>query len=399
MFRTKVLALLAVLAVACGTAQGVERPLSGDVLLLATAQGIETLSVTTGRIDQRISEGIVGTDGRIVSTNFDGTSTRVNVMAPTGNVLSRAEVEGDVVGEIVTDELIALVDRAGAGDTAYLSAPKAWTRIVVLDDGGRQREFTLDGNFEPEAFKVDGSELFMIEYIPAMAPDRYRVRRLKLESGAVMPIGRLKQNAPGQMQGSGRSQVMSPYEDELYTLYTQQLDAGHEGAEHEEGVAHAFVHVLNLGQGWAHCIDLPSVFASGLATASAIAVNPNGSRVFVGDWTSGAVAALNPQRVRLVKTVTGLDLGTEDDETFAQASNDRLYLAGNASVAVLDADTFRILERWSVGAEVTGIRLVEERLFVSTTDSVEVMDAASGRVLRSIPVVGATGIEGVVLDV
>jgi hypothetical protein len=399
MFRTKVLVLLAVLAVACGTAQGVERPLSGDVVLLATPSGIGALSVRTGRIERRITEGIVGPDGQIVSTSFDGNSTQVIRTAPRGKVLAHGRVEGDVVGRVVTDELIALADRAGAGDTKYLSVPKARTRIVVLDDDGRQREFMLDGNFEPEAFKVDGSELFMIEYIPALAPDRYRVRRLKLESGAVMPIGRLKQNAPGQMQGTGRNQVMAPYGDELYTLYTQQIDPGHEDEGHGADVAHAFVHVLNLDQGWAHCIDLPSIFASGPATAGAIAVNPYGSRVYVGDWTQGVVALLNPRRVRLVRTVTDLDLGTEDDETFAAASNDRLYMAGNDSVVVLDARSFEILDRWDLAAEVTGLRLVDARLFVSTTDSVEMMDAASGRVLRSISVVGATGIEGVVLDV
>lgn len=399
MLKTKALALVAVTAVACGTAQGIEEPISSNAILVRTTRGIEAVSLGTGQVQRRIPEGIVsvGAD-RVVSTTTDGTSTRVTTMDLAGEVLSRATLEGNMVARVATNELVALTDRAGAGETAYLPAPKERTRVVVLDSDGTQREFELEGNFEPEAFKVSGTELFMIEYIPAMAPDRYQVRRLKLRSGAVVPIGRFKSNAPDQMQGTGRTQVLAPAGHELYTLYTQQPDAGHAGDAHAHGISHAFVHVLNLDQSWAHCVDLPSVFASGRATASAIAVNPSGSRVFVADWTSGSVASLIPRKVRVAKTVTGLELGSEDDETFAAASSDQLYIAGNDAIVVLDASTLSIIDRWSIGAEVVGLELDDERLFVSTAGSVIVLDPINGRSLQSVPVDGTLGIEGVVLD-
>ena len=397
MLKTRALALVATVAVGCGTAQGIEEPISSDAILVSTLRGIEAVSLGTGQVQRRIPEGIVSAEAdRVVSTTTDGTSTRVTTMDLAGEVLSRATVEGNMLARVATDERVALTDRAGAGETAYLPAPKERTRVVVLDGDGTQREFELEGNFEPEAFKVSGTELFMIEYIPAMAPDRYRVRRLKLRSGDVVPIGRLKLNAPGQMQGTGRTQVLAPAGHELYTLYTQQPDAGHAGEAHAHGIGHAFVHVLNLDQAWAHCVDLPSVFASGHATASAIAVNPSGTRVFVADWTSGSVASLKPHKVRLATTVTGLDLGSEDDETFAAASSDRLYIAGNDSVVVLDANTLSLVDRWSVGAEIVGLELDDERLFVSTAESMIVLDLVNGRSLQSVPVDGTLGIEGVV---
>jgi hypothetical protein len=398
MLKNKGLALSMTVLTACATAQGVEHASSGDVALVATSSGIEAVSLDDGHVAQRFPEAVVarGAD-RIVTTSYQHGSTEVTTSDLTGKVIFRAQVKGDVLARIVTDDYVALTARAGAGETPYLPAPKERTWLVILDEKGHQRGSMLRGNFEPEAFSLDRSQLFMIEYIPPMAPDRYRVRRLHMDSGKIKPIGRLKLNAPGQMQGTGRTQVMAPAGHELYTLYTQQLDAGHDDEDHGEGFAHAFVHVLNLDQAWAHCIDLPAVFASGLATASAIAVNPSGSRVFVADWTSGAVAALNPHKVRLARTATGIDFGSVDEETFAAASDDRIYVAGNGSIVVLNAEDLSVEDRWEAGDEVVGLVLEDAKLFVATSSSLIEMDAATGRTITSASVAGATGLESVVL--
>ena len=42
------------------------------------------------------------------------------------------------------------------------------------------RRYMLAGNFEPEAFSLDGRALFVIEFSPPLAPYRYRVRSLDL---------------------------------------------------------------------------------------------------------------------------------------------------------------------------------------------------------------------------
>lgn len=370
--KVRILAMVAAGLVACGTAQGLEEPAPGPLVLLSTSGGIELVS-DTGKVDQTIPGGVAAPDREsFVSAVSDGETTTLTRMTPKGAVLDSAAVEGDVIARVVTDDLIAMTDRSEAGATTYLPAPKERTRVVVLADDGAEREYLLRGNFEPEAFKVDGTELFLIEYIPALAPERYRVRRLRLGDGKVLPIGRLKLNAPGQMQGTGRTQVMAPSEEELYTLYTRQAEAGHDHEAHVTG-NHAFVHLLNLRDSWAHCIDLPAVFASGRATASALAVNPSGTHVFVADWTNGAVAALNPRRVSVIRTVD-IAFGSADDSTFAAADGHRVFVAGNDEVVVLDAESLTVLDRWTYEEEIAGLSLIDDHLFVSVADGVVVRD-------------------------
>ena len=397
--KTKVLALASAGLMACGTARGLEGlPATGDVVFLATPSGLQALATDSGSIERELPGGKAAPGFEVlVSSVPDGSFTKVTRLSPDGEILSRTMVEGDVTARVVTDDLVALGDAESSGETPYLPAPKLNTNIVILDDSGAQRTYRLSGNFEPEAFKVDGSELFMIQYLPALAPERYRVRRLRLDDGAVRPIGRLKLNAPGQMQGTGRTQALSPWGDELYTLYTQQIDAGHDADHHaaNDAVAgHAFVHMLNLADGWAHCIDLPAVFASGSATASAIAVNPAGDRVFVADWTHGAVSALNPRRARVIDTAE-VSFGSSDATTFAVATPERLFVAGSSDVVVLDPRTFEVLDSWSYATEITGMSLSDDRLYVSTADEIVAVDPDSGASLATFDPHGAMGIEGV----
>lgn len=381
--KARFLSLLCAGLLACGTAQGTQgtqdlpkADLGDPVLLPAAGGGLQLVSPDSGDVAQRLAGGVAAPDkATFVSATHEGAETIVTRSTAQGDIVDRYTVSRQLGVRVVSDDLVALTERTEPGTTAYLPAPKERTFIVVLAADGTSREYMLRGNFEPEAFKVDGTELFMIEYIPALAPERYQVRRLKLRNGAVKPIGRLKQSAPGQMQGTGRTQVMSPYGDELYTLYTQQLDPGHAGGD--LGVAHpadggsavatggnAFVHLLNLEGAWAHCIDLPPEFASGPATASALAVNTSGSRVYVADWTNGVVAEVNPGRVRVVRTMQ-VDFGSEDDATFAAADANHVYVAGLDQVVVLDAGSLEEIDRWTYESEVTGLSLVDDQLFVS----------------------------------
>lgn len=392
--RSRAGAAVCAVLTACGTAQGLTEGAGGDLLFVATTAGVSAVSAETGRVARAIPGGVAAPDlDSVVATRFDGDTTEVTRSTLEGDVVSQTSIDGDVVARLVTGEEVALTDRAGAGETAYLPAPKPRTRVVVLSGDGSQREYDLEGNFEPEAFRVNGREIFMIEYIPAMAPERYRVRRLRLRDGAVRPIGRLKFAAPGQMQGTGRTQVLAPSGDELYTLYTQQPEAGHRATDSAGG--DAFVHLLNLRQAWAHCIDLPSVFASGSASASAIAVEPSGTRLFVADWSNDAVAVVSPNKLRVIAS-GDVAFGTEDASTAADASWERLYVGGNDTIVVVDTATLEVVDRWAVGAEVNDVTLTDEILYVTTSEAVIEMDAATGRELGRVPVEGGTALQGVV---
>lgn len=398
-YRTKAYCLIALALTSCGVAASVESTGREGTVYVRTQDGIQVLSLATERFTHAIPNAVASFDFEVLasSTTSDG-QTMVTRVTPDGDELGRAVVPGELTPRVVSSSgrMVALGEEE-AGGGLYLPAPRARTRVVVVDGRDRVREYVLKGNFEPEAFKVNDEELFMIEYIPALAPERYQVRRLKLASGAVVPIGRLKIAAPEQMNGTGRNQAYSPGGDELYTLYTQQGEAGHAPEEHVRA-DHAFVHVLNLRNSWAHCIDLPHEFSAGDATASAVAVDDYGSRVYVVDWTNGAVAAIDPQRLRVIRTVP-VDFGPADDETFAVATEDRLIVGGTDTIVVIDTDDMTEVDRWQVPGEVTGLQLDEDgRLFVSMQGGLVKAFQLNGGELFDLEAPGARGLAHALSD-
>ena len=409
--RARQLALCLIVSVgaACAPAASEETEAGGppsELLYVQADRYVSAVDAATGSLVMSSSELAIPHDWSSVFTASRGaTATTISDLDPTEAAKRGAvEVPGDMELTVASDdgEHVALATPRGEGATPWLPDGRAVTGVAVLSPRtGERQDFNLKGNFEPEAFSTDGQELFMIEYIPAIAPDRYRVRRLKLKNGKVAPIGRLKLAAPDQMRGTGRMQVMAPDGSQLYTLYTRQGPNYAHGApeENREGMVHAFVHLLDLTDRWAHCIDLPMPFGKTSATASAIAMSPSGGPLYVTDWTSGAVAKVSTEKVR-VGEVIRLDFGAPDEETFAQAGfvSQRLYVAGNDEVVVLDGDSLAVLDRWSLDGEVTGLLLTadEDRLYVSLGDRIVHLDPMTGGERASFPMARAGGILGLV---
>lgn len=391
------------LAAGCGEPpQRTDAP--SALLFVRTASGLEVIDAATGGVGLRAEDAVVAPDfSTLVTAERRGGETLVRRLALSGEEIGRLVTSGELSPRVVGrgGSLVALGAPRTVGSAPYLPEGKTETRIVVVDQAdepGEVREFELEGNFEPEAFSTDGTELFMIEFLPAADPTRYQVRRLKLKNGRVVPIGRLKNAAPDQMQGTGRTQVHAPGGDELYTLYTQQEEAGHPG---EADAAHghspgeqAFVHLLNLEGKWAHCIDLPDEFGAGDATASALAISPDGRRLYVVDWSNGVVALVNPRRLGVIRTAP-VAFGPPDEETFARATDDRLYVAGGHEVVVLELSSFRVLDRWDMSEEVRGLNMSADgsALYVSVAQEIREIDPASGAARRATTVAGAGAIE------
>jgi hypothetical protein len=397
--RFSAFVLVAVLA-SCGPATDPQFSKQGtgvdETVFVRTPEGLLSVESSTGDQLLDIPNGLGSPDFSVLAaTEPEGDGTLVRLQDPTGAPLKVALLPGAFVPRVLSGNgtLLALAAPRANGVDPYLPEGRAESRIAVVGSSGGQREYVLDGNFEPEAFSVNGKELFMIEYIPALAPTEYRVRRLLLESGRVVAIGRLKSAAPDQMNGTGRNQVYAPDGTELYTLYTQQGNPGH---GHETGGDHAFIHLLNLQDSWAHCIDLPHVFGHGRATASAVAVTPRGDRLFVADWTNGAVAVISPRKIKVVDQAE-IRFGDPDERTFAQATEDRLYVAGNSEVVVMNGGSLEVLDRWSLDGEITGLRLSADgrRLYTVVSGEVVVLDATTGRVVGALSVPDAAGIDHV----
>ena len=149
----------------------------------------------------------------------------------------------------------------------------------------RTRTYDIAANIEPEAFSTDGGALFVVQYLPPMDPDRYQVRRLDLGTGELTLVPSVDGANQGQMPGIARTSVMAPDGRRLYTLYTSE----------ENGQRYSFVHVLDLDRQWAHCVDLPLTFGAD-PEAMGIAIDPNGSRVYVADVAAGKLAAIDTNR-------------------------------------------------------------------------------------------------------
>ena len=73
------------------------------------------------------------------------------------------------------------------------------------------------------------------------------------------------------MRGNAHAQVMAPDGRHLYTLYTRDATPTEP--------AKSFVHVLDLEQQLASCVDLPPTFA--ISPLGALAVSPSGNRLYV----------------------------------------------------------------------------------------------------------------------
>ncbi len=395
------LALAAGVAACAPASSELARPrLKEQLLFSRNSGGLAAVSSTSGRILFRVPGGVASpTWTHLFATGTTGDATLLQRVDPIrGTVVASTDLSGELEARVTSDDgLVALTPPGDEGSTLWLPAGKSRTTVVIADSRQERDRFRLRGNFEPEAFSVDNRELFMIEYIPALDPTRYRVRRLILDTGKVRPIGRLKQAAPGQMQGTGRTQVFSPDGDELYTLYTRQgpnYAHGDVAAEHRSGPVHAFVHVLNLRYGWAHCIDLPLPFGTGDAVDHAIAISPDGEDLYVVDPSTETLARIDPGKLRVVD-VAEIDLRSPlSGAVTAEVVDDgTLFLASGAEVLSIEADSLTVNRRLTVPGPVTSLQLGSDgkTMIIGTDDRLQTVEISSGEVLASTDVEDAGG--------
>lgn len=212
---------------------------------------------------------------------------------------------------------VALVPDLGPGRTIYDPGGRRTSLITVIDRTAaepRVEILTMAGNVVPEAFSLpfETNEpvrtLFVIDHRPAMTPDSYRVAGLDLSTGERYDLnGPDKEPLDEDMRGVGRQQALAPNGRQLYTYYSRQLhdhdaapdgghhdDAHHRDAYHEEAEQlDGFVHVLDLQQHWAYCLDMPASFGDGPAASSAIGVSPDGETLVVVDTWAGQAALID----------------------------------------------------------------------------------------------------------
>lgn len=199
------------------------------------------------------------------------------------------------------------------------------------------REYELPGLVEPEAFSTDGSLLFVIDHQVAASPGAYRVRPLDLATGRLeTALGPNKAPIEEDMNGSGRQQIWSPDGTRLYTLYIRQTDHYHEAEQagpssSARGGAgtDGFVHVLDLNEEWAFCLDLPPEFGRGDLATTALAVSPDGKTVAVADVTAGQIAFASTEDLTVTRTETLPDFSISDELQIGMTTDQLVMGFGN----------------------------------------------------------------------
>jgi DNA-binding beta-propeller fold protein YncE len=389
--RAKALiSLLAIGLAACGRL-GSAGPGSalGEALILGSDGGVVSMNPGTGAVRfQGPGVPALGNWSTLFETAPVGDATTLQARdVATGDVVSSVQLPGSLDVRVASPEgsRVAMMAPLPAGGSPWIPNPRTSTDLVVVDWTGatKPRTYRLDGNLEPEAFSFDGSGLFLISYVPPADPTGYRVARLDLASGKVASVSTGVKGVVETMSGTRLEQVVSPDGTMLYTLYTTQ-PAEYAELRHHAGRPVAFVHTLSLDEGWAHCVGLPRELWGGDPTDQAMAVSPDGARLYVVDTARDVLAVMDTEKL----TSESFELGLPSANTPTRAAvgeDGTLFVAAGTEMVAIDPATPEITATWATGAAVTVLGTLPDGLGVAMADRITVIEPATGKHLRTIP--------------
>lgn len=372
--------VLAVLA-SCGPGQ------VPDQLMVRTTSELAIVDPVAPKVVFRSANAQPSRDwSRVFRAVSQGGSTTLTAVDPSsGRETSTWSIEGNLAVKAVSDD----------GDSAVLSPPREFTRtypkgqesttlVMAQRYLAEPRRFELPGNYEPEAFSVDESSLFVIEYLPPLAPDRYRVRQVDLATGKVSGVLSADGDLQESMRGTARIQAMSPDGRRLYTLYSL--------ADDDSTLGGAFIHVLALDEKWAHCIDLPTPVGSGNDPLVTLTVSPDSSQLYVSDARRGRLAKIDTASLRVNKVGRFQAAGAHRFYS-AAGPNQSLYLARGLRIHAFDTSTLAERDAWSLPGEIVGLQAgTHDRLYAALSDRIIVVDARSGKQIGVLRLPGLTDI-------
>ena len=222
--------LVATCATACGGGGDGEVSIDTDrarpeILYLGSATGITAVAPARGHVRFQQSAAVPSRDWSVLySTTNDGVTTTLRTLDPsTGDEVARRTIPGVFTVRTVSEDgaMVALTPPPPTGTDTYHPAAKDPTPMVIVHHDDPEPEvLSVPGNVEPEAFSLSGDALFVIDFVPPLAPDRYRVARLDLRSNSVDDVWSREDELQAPMRGTARSQAVAPDGRRLYTLYT-----------------------------------------------------------------------------------------------------------------------------------------------------------------------------------
>jgi hypothetical protein len=384
-----------------------DRPVPRETLLLSTQAGPLVVQIPSGSVlfDRPRTVASLGGSWLLSATPSAGSTLLETVDGADAESASDVSLDGTLDVRVVSESgaAVALTDPLPDGWNPEVPLPRSRTPIVVADPTGaaQPRTYDLRGNFEPEAFSTDDRQLFMIQHLPAEAPTVYRVTVLDLKRGRVYPVFGPYKTPPERMPGIRLQQIISPNDDQLYTLYSSARPgyAPHHAPVPNDATV-SFVHVLSLQEGWAHCVGLPEELWDRPASEQAMATSPNGRLLYIVDATLGLVTVMDTASLEIHTTPIDLAVpGVRHTSAVVSANGSALFVGTSgehSGVTKIDTDTFEVLRTWETD-DVSGLGLSAdgERLYVAFDDRVEVMDATTGSELAGVAVASPAPIERV----
>ncbi len=366
--------MVLVAALACGDPPDRSGSAGADLLYFEGSRGISVLAAGAGR-SAPSTDGIPSTDwSSVVTADPHRLATDVAARdARTGDLEWEQSIEGPRLEVRIVSknaDMVALLPRGN-----HYSLGRTQTTLVVTGRDTPPRTILLDGNYEPEAFSNDGNSVFLIEYLPAQAPNSYRVRRLDLATEKVEGVYSVDAELQERMRGTARIQTMSPDGTYLYTLYT--TGGGRFGPRR------AFVHVLNLDELWAHCIDLPAEFGNLREARMALTVSEDSKLLYVNDVDSGAMAEVDTQSLEVLRTATAKVLTSGYTPRGVHDGGHTLYLARGPFLSAIDTRALEEEEAWTMSGKIRGVQVSADRrtVYVALSATVVELDARTGKQL------------------
>jgi hypothetical protein len=384
--------LVALVLASCAGEGRVESPKPPErVVLLGSTAGVVSLDPRSGSVlFDEVGVPALGDWSMLFRTTFSEGNTILEARhSATGEVGSSVSIPGELDVRVASQDgsRVALMEPLAAGASPWIPEARASTEIVVADStaGREPMTFQLKGNFEPEAFSRDGNRLYMISYVPPTAPDAYRVSQLDLATGEVSPVSAGK-GVVETMSGTRLEQLAPADGSFLFTLYTTQPPAYAEvRAAHGDPIA--FVHTLNLEEGWAHCIGLPKELWGGDPADEAMSVSPDGRHLYVVDSARDFIADISVDLNTWGEGRTAtVDFGPDGSgETHAAVAPDGTLFVGTGSQVVkVDTTTFERTDGWSAEDSVLAIGFDGDDVYVLEPGTIEVVDRSTDRRVRAI---------------
>lgn len=387
------LPLLALVLASC-TAEGTEEPpkVPEQAVVLGSSSGVVSLHPATGSV---LFDGAgvpaLGDWSTVFSTKFSGRNTILEARnSATGEIGSSVSIPGTLSVRVASRDgsQVALMRPLPAGSSPWVPEPRRTTTIVLADlaRDDRPMRFELKGNFEPEAFSTDGRRLYLISYVPPAAPVAYRVAQLDLATGTTSPVSAGK-GVVETMSGTRLEQLAPPDGSFLFTLYTTQ-PPGYAEVRAAHGRPVAFVHTLNLDEGWAHCIGLPRELWGGDPADEAMAVSPDGRFLYVVDSARDVVAVVsmdldNWGEMR-TETVDFASSGRGETQA-AVAPDGTLFVTTGSDVTKVDTTTFQRTGGWTTADSVLAMGFADDELFLLQPRTIDVLNASTDQRVRAIP--------------